>query len=179
MTRVEHLLFMLAEECGEVAQRASKAARFGLTEIWPETGMTNAEAITAEMNDLSAVWMLLTKPAINPEATLKLFGDDDSMKRAKAIFTKIGKVEWYLTYANQCGTLTGGTPSGSIRVNEDYLTGLVEFVKAEVVGKVSGQTNIPIPEALEQMNAAMLLANYRHRMSGMTTPKQTETNDGI
>ena len=32
MTREEHLLTIVAEECAEVAQRATKALRFGLTD---------------------------------------------------------------------------------------------------------------------------------------------------
>jgi hypothetical protein len=35
MTREQHLLTILAEECGEVVQRASKAIRFGLDESQP------------------------------------------------------------------------------------------------------------------------------------------------
>lgn len=35
MTQTEHLLVHLAAECCEVARRASKAAKFGLTEVQP------------------------------------------------------------------------------------------------------------------------------------------------
>jgi hypothetical protein len=35
MNPTEHLLSCLAEECAEVAQRASKSLRFGLSEVQP------------------------------------------------------------------------------------------------------------------------------------------------
>jgi len=59
MTRSEHLLVILAEECNEVAQRVSKALRFGLEEIQPGQGKTNAERISDELDDLMAVLEML------------------------------------------------------------------------------------------------------------------------
>jgi NTP pyrophosphatase (non-canonical NTP hydrolase) len=55
MTRTEHLLSITAEECAEVAQRVTKAMRFGLTEIQPGQPFTNADRIMAEFNDLQAM----------------------------------------------------------------------------------------------------------------------------
>ena len=59
MTREEHLLTILAEECAEVAQRCSKALRFGLDEIQEGQSLTNAERITQELEGLKGTYMLL------------------------------------------------------------------------------------------------------------------------
>lgn len=59
MNRTEHLLWVLAEECAEVAQRASKAARFGLDEVQPGQALTNEERLWQEMCDLCAVGEML------------------------------------------------------------------------------------------------------------------------
>jgi len=42
LNRAEYLLSVLAEECCEVAQRATKAQRFGLREIQPDQPFNNA-----------------------------------------------------------------------------------------------------------------------------------------
>lgn len=55
MDRTEHILINLMEECGEVAQRASKAARFSLGEIQPGQPYTNAERIMHEWADLNGM----------------------------------------------------------------------------------------------------------------------------
>jgi len=58
MTREEHLLIILAEECNEVAQRAAKALRFKLTDhegTEPNQLYTNKERLIIEVNDLLAV----------------------------------------------------------------------------------------------------------------------------
>jgi NTP pyrophosphatase (non-canonical NTP hydrolase) len=93
MTRTEHLLWILAEECAEVAQRASKAARFGLTEVQPGQIKTNAQRLTDEMTDLSAISQMLFKegplPAIN----------------FVSILNKEKKIEEFLLYSKECGTL--------------------------------------------------------------------------
>lgn len=88
MTRTEHLLWILAEECAEVAQRASKAARFGLLEVQPEQQLTNLERVIYELNDLVA-----TADMIEPMWT------DEKMIDAKK-----AKIEKYLAYSVQCGT---------------------------------------------------------------------------
>ena len=56
MTREQHLLVILAEECSEVAQRVSKALRFGLGEIQPGQSLSNAERIRQEFGDLIAAF---------------------------------------------------------------------------------------------------------------------------
>lgn len=64
MNRVDHLLWNLAEECAEVAQRVSKAARFGLHEIQPGQSFTNAERIMHEYADILGAIRLLTEEGI-------------------------------------------------------------------------------------------------------------------
>lgn len=59
MTENEHLLTCLAEECAEVAQRVSKALRFGLSEVQEGQPWSNAERISEEMRDLIAVARIL------------------------------------------------------------------------------------------------------------------------
>lgn len=59
MNRLDHLLWNVAEECAEVAQRASKAARFSLAEIQSGQTYTNAEKLVHEWADLTAVLAML------------------------------------------------------------------------------------------------------------------------
>lgn len=89
MTRTEHLLVILMEECAEVAQRASKAARFGLLECQPEQQENNLHRLIHELNDLVGVADMI-EPA---------WMDD------RAIDAKQKKVETFLRYSETCGTL--------------------------------------------------------------------------
>jgi len=59
MTRTDHLLVCLAEECNEVAQRAAKALRFGLEEVQQGQELNNGERLTREFEDLLGVFSLL------------------------------------------------------------------------------------------------------------------------
>lgn len=102
MTRTEHLLFILAEECAEVAQRASKAARFGLAEVEPGQAKTNARRVMDEMNDLIAVYQMIAGPIVSP--TSPLFEGDPAEWMA-AIRAKQAKVEKFLRYSAECGAL--------------------------------------------------------------------------
>lgn len=61
MTREDHLLWGIAEECMEVAQRASKAARFGLDEVQPGQGLNNAQRIFREFADLLTIIDMLVE----------------------------------------------------------------------------------------------------------------------
>lgn len=98
MTRQEHLMIIAMEECAEVQQRLSKALRFGLEQIQekaidkPEQNpmrLTNRERITDEYSDLIAVMRML---------------DMDTVDLNK-VQTKIAKVERYLQFSKQLGTL--------------------------------------------------------------------------
>lgn len=107
MTRTEHLLTILAEECAEVAQRVSKALRFGLAEVEPGQPLTNAQRIMGEVNDLVAVYSMLAGPVVSP--TTPLFeGSVEEWHRDVA--AKQAKVQHYLAYSEVCGTLTPEKP---------------------------------------------------------------------
>lgn len=96
MNRIEHLLTILSEECVETAQRASKAMRFGLDEIQPGQPLTNEERMWFEFADLTAaVEMVMEERGSSlPES----FWEHVAAKKAK--------VEKFLLYSAQCGTLT-------------------------------------------------------------------------
>jgi NTP pyrophosphatase (non-canonical NTP hydrolase) len=94
MTRTEHLLWIVAEECAEVAQRVSKAARFGLKEVQPGQPLSNAERIVQEFDDLLAVVVMLKDEGCLPASGGKA-----------ALLAKKAKVEKFLRYSAECGTL--------------------------------------------------------------------------
>lgn len=94
MTREEHLLTILIEECNETAQRATKALRFGLQEVQPEQPLTNAERVVYEFNDIVAIMDLL----MVDNAISNVFD-------RVAIGLKKVKVEKYLEYSKELGTL--------------------------------------------------------------------------
>lgn len=96
MKRAEHLLIILAEECGEVAQEASKALRFGPEEICPVKGISNAARIVDEFNDLIAMMEMLRAEGVIP--TEFIVSDKIAAKKKK--------VEEMLEYSKKCGTLT-------------------------------------------------------------------------
>lgn len=93
MTRHEHLLIILAEECNEVAHRISKALRFGLDDIQPGQQMDNGERISLELDDVFAV--------------LQMLCDDGFVyhSRYSRIQAKKDRVEKYLEFSRNCGTL--------------------------------------------------------------------------
>jgi hypothetical protein len=92
MNRIEHLLVIFAEECAEVAQETSKALRFGVNEQ-RDLPTSNLERIEKEFSQLLAMReMLFTEGII-------INVDIEVMDRKKA------KVEEYLLYSKECGTL--------------------------------------------------------------------------
>ncbi len=93
MTQNQHLLLCLAEECNEVAQRVSKALRFGLSEVREGQPDDNAERIAQEMDDLRAVYEMLVHRGV-----LRL-GDEDR------VCAKVYKVTRYLDYSRSVGAL--------------------------------------------------------------------------
>lgn len=99
MTRQELLLVRGMEECAELTQRLSKALNFGIEETQvPSVGKvygTNRARIFDEYTDLVAVMAMAGFPyaAITPAA----------------ISAKFDKVEKYLRYSKECGTLTEET----------------------------------------------------------------------
>lgn len=102
MTRLEHLLSLVGEECAEVIQRVSKAARFGLTEIQPGQDLTNLQRILVEYADVCAAVKML----LDEETSLDYETTVNGVAFHQLIDKKIKKVEKYLTYSEQCGTLS-------------------------------------------------------------------------
>lgn len=102
MQRHEHLLSTLAEECCEVAQRATKSLRFGLTEVQPGQDLDNATRIMHEMADLFAVYEMAGLPPIDREL----------------VEAKREKVEKYLRYSESMGTLSTKSRTLAARVKE-------------------------------------------------------------
>jgi hypothetical protein len=96
MTRQEHLLTILGEEAVEVAKRCSKALRFGLDEVQPGQELDNQERLIEEVNDMAAVLQMLQAEGLLPSPLT-----DDRMIEAKR-----AKVEHFLEYSKQCGTLS-------------------------------------------------------------------------
>ena len=94
MNRTEHLLVCLAEECAEVGQAAAKALRFGLDDGYPCTDRTNEGDLLNELNDLFAVVEMLHDVGI--------WWRIDS----EAVAAKKAKIEKFMEYAEQRGTLT-------------------------------------------------------------------------
>lgn len=97
MNREEHLLIKIAEEAGEIVQRATKALSFGLNDHHPSQQQNNAKGLVYEFNDLVAVMHMLEEEEVieNPR---ELQIEQQSLKRAK--------VEKYLAYSKQLGKLT-------------------------------------------------------------------------
>src|SRR3990167_1162856 len=99
MDRQEHLMVIGMEECAEIAQRLSKALRFGMEQVQAEAGhavtgdpdelLTNRERIRKEFSDLASV--------------LEMVGI--GAPRGKWMDEKREKVERFLTYSAEVGTL--------------------------------------------------------------------------
>lgn len=102
MNATEHLLVCLAEECAKVIHCATKALRFGLHEVQsnqPLTSpLTNAERLVVEIVDLLAIIDMLVERGFLPEM---IAVDEIDLRRKKA------KVEKFMHYAEQVGTLQG------------------------------------------------------------------------
>ncbi len=100
MTRDEHLMVIAMEECSEVAQRLSKALRFGMEEVQPvETGgdgtINNRDRIWYEWCHLVAMMRMIGIPCASI--------GEMNIKREK--------VEHFLAYSASCGTLSS-SPAG-------------------------------------------------------------------
>jgi NTP pyrophosphatase (non-canonical NTP hydrolase) len=90
MNETEYLLFVVAEECGEVAQRACKAARFGMFEVQPGQQEDNKRRIERELADLIATAELLG---------FKIRDEDKT--------AKVEKLRKFMAYSREIGILTG------------------------------------------------------------------------
>lgn len=93
MNTTEYLLSCLVEECAEVIQRATKAQRFGLSEIQPEQELTNEQRLAYELSDLIGTVDLLKEQGVR----LGFSGD--------AIERKQAKVRKFMDYSRELGVL--------------------------------------------------------------------------
>lgn len=89
MTRQEHLLVKVMEECAEVQQRVAKILRFGMDEVQPGQRQDNRERLCVELDDLFGV--------------LEMVGV--STRDLARVCAHQEKVERYLDYSRQLGTL--------------------------------------------------------------------------
>jgi hypothetical protein len=105
VTRTEHLLTILAEECAEVAHRVSKAIRFGLEEVQPGQTLTNAERVREEVYDLTAAYRMLALAGALPPC-----GFHAGPEVIARMQSKVDKVERYLTFSAAVG-LVDGSPA--------------------------------------------------------------------
>ena len=94
MNRQEHLLAILKEECAELIQAASKTSRFSINSNY-DNGVNNAEQMQKEFNDVLAMAEM-----VNDSYGEILFSTDFEMIKAKK-----QRVEKYLLYSKECGTL--------------------------------------------------------------------------
>ena len=65
MTEIEHFMTCGAEEAVEVAQRFTKALRFGLTEVQPGQDLDNLARIGGEVEDLLCVIYALRRRGVD------------------------------------------------------------------------------------------------------------------
>lgn len=94
MNKIEHLLTIVAEECVEVAQRATKALRFGLKETQEGHTETNAERLRQEFADLQA-----TLRYLSVETGL------DFTPSGQMLMDKVDRIDEYLKLSEGRGTL--------------------------------------------------------------------------
>jgi hypothetical protein len=100
VTREEHLLTIIAEECVEIAKCATKSLRFGLDSCGPGQIDTNARLMCMECADLQAVLEMLSES----NCMFQLTGNSIDMKVAMA--SKKAKVEKMLERSLEHGRLT-------------------------------------------------------------------------
>lgn len=95
MNQTEHLLTCLAEECAEVQQAIAKALRFGLDDVNPSAGITNAQDIGREFIDVVSVMEMLVDSGVINLPPNRLARTEQKKSRVK---------EW-MVYAAERGTL--------------------------------------------------------------------------
>ena len=86
----EHLLTILIEKCAKVAQRTSKAARFGLKEIQPGQREDNTRRLERELSAVMAI-----AGALGLEI------------RKEDMLAKQKKLEKFMAYSREVGALQG------------------------------------------------------------------------
>lgn len=99
MNRAEHIIETLGEEGAEVAQRTSKANRFGLREIQPEQPHNNAQRIQEEVYDLLGTYGMAVSEGLLPPLDLS----PENMRLVTA--RKSAKIERFMEISRQQGVL--------------------------------------------------------------------------
>lgn len=100
MTRQDHLVTIVAEECVETAQRATKILRFGMDEIQPGQELNNAARLVQEFFDLSTVMYMLAEHDEVFKREYENYERSIGWSKAKKL-----KVEHFLEYSAQQGRL--------------------------------------------------------------------------
>ena len=91
MNREEYALTLIAEECNEVAQRATKSLRFGLDETQEGQEYTNRERILQEFWDLTTV--------------MRMLYPDVDFENEEYSVAKMKRVNKYMDYSRQLNRL--------------------------------------------------------------------------
>lgn len=102
MTITQHLLMKVAEECAEVAQRASKAAIFGIEERQPtlELAPPNSERFMLEY-----VQLQVTVEILQQRGELPVFTDE---KKEILRQERLKRLRKYLLYSQEQGLTEKG-----------------------------------------------------------------------
>lgn len=95
MTKEEHLLTILAEECVEAAQRVTKILRFGFDEVQANQPKTNVQRLEDELYDVLAMWCMLAETGRMADPFLYQQAIEDKKK----------KVAKYMKMSQALGTL--------------------------------------------------------------------------
>ena len=106
MNRQEHLLTILGEECSELHQELCKALRFGVNGR-RDLSTSNARRIFKEFNDLLAMVDMVNESVVATSRSAGItYTEKGVMYRDESfIEKKKAKVEKYLFYSEECGTL--------------------------------------------------------------------------
>ena len=64
---LNHLLFCLGEECGEVQQVVGKSGRFGIYHLSPRTDKINLLNLKDEVTDLLAIYEMICETLDEPK----------------------------------------------------------------------------------------------------------------
>ncbi len=101
MTRQEHLLTTAMEECAELIHKLSKVKRFGADDHEPGQSLTNREQVIAEFTDLVGA--------------MELAGYPLEVVHGPKVDVKIAKIEAFLAYSAERGTLTEPAATENLR----------------------------------------------------------------